>query len=651
MARGMDQVSMVFPYFRISALLNLATLASLALVLSACATDTATSNVEWTAHGATAHNTKYLPLDQIDKGNVGDLHVAWEWLSVDEPIEKSERRYSVSAFQGTPLYIGGLLYTSTSMSQVAAIDPATGKTLWVHDPESYKAGRPLNWGFINRGLAYWTDGIDKRLFIGTGDGRLIAVDAATGKPCANFGTNGSVDTKDGLTNRELSISSPPVVCRDIVVVGSNMPDAARTQRSPAGMLKAYDVRTGERRWTFNIIPRKGEFGYDTWQMGSADYTGHANAWSIMSADEELGYIYVPTSTPTNDYYGGHRPGDGLFGESILCLNAETGERIWHYQTVHHGLWDFDLPAAPILCNITVDGKSIDAAVQIAKQGFCFVFDRKTGKPVWPIEEREVPGSDTPGERPSPTQPFPTKPPPFERQGLAVEDLIDFTPELRAQALEWVKPFRMGPLYTPASVEGTIQVPGTSGGANWQGAAFDPDTGILYIPSISSFVIVKLVKPDPARSDLSYIGTRANKIEAAVELPIFKPPYGRITAIDLNRGELLWQVARGDGPRDHPLLKDLDLPPLGQNGRAGPVLTKTLLFVADGTVSNNSSGRMGGGTMFRAYDKATGETVWEKDLGVQASGTPMTYMHDGKQYIVIATKDREHPARLIALSLP
>ena len=641
---------MTVRHIRYTCSLAVMTLSALAQLLSptpACATDEG----EWSAYGANGHNTKYLPLDQIDKDNVNEVDVAWQWESVDEPISEANRRLRVSVFQATPIYVDGLLYTSTSMSQVAAIDPATGETRWIHDPQSYKAGRPLNWGFINRGLAYWSDGTDRRIFIGTGDGRIIALDATTGEPCSDFGQNGAVDAKDGLSHREFSFSSPPAVCRDVVVVGSNMPDATRTQRSPKGVIKAYDARTGERRWTFNIIPEKGEFGYDTWEDGSADYTGHGNAWSIFSADEDLGYIYVPTSSTTNDYYGGHRPGDGLFGESILCLNAETGERVWHFQIVHHGLWDYDLPAAPILCDITVEGKAIEAVVQISKQGFCFVFDRKTGKPVWPIEERAVPGSDTPGERPSPTQPFPTKPPPFERQGLSKKDLIDFTPELRAQALEWVKPYRLGPLYTPASLEGTIQVPGTSGGANWQGAAFDPDSGMLYIPSISSFVIVKLVQPDPSRSDLRYIGRRASRIEGSLDLPIFKPPYGRITAIDLNRGEIAWQVARGGGPRDHPLLKDLDLPPLGQNGRAGPLLTKTLLFVADGTVSNNSSGRMGGGTMFRAYDKATGDTVWEIDLGVQATGTPMTYMHDGKQYIVVATKDREHPASLIALSLP
>ena len=610
-----------------------------------------TENVEWLSHGGTRDSTRYLSLDQIDKNSIHDLQVAWRWESVDEPKAEANKRFRVTSFQSTPIYVDDLLYTSTSMSQVAAIDPATGDAVWVYDPKSYEVGRPLNWGFINRGVSYWTDGTEARIFIGTGDGRLIALDAKTGQPCEGFGDGGEIRAIGDLSHREFSFNSPPVICRDVVVVGSNMPDAARTQKSPPGQLKAYDVRSGKQLWTFNTIPRKGEFGYDTWEDGSADYTGHVNVWSIMTADEDLGYLYVPTSTPTNDYYGGHRPGDGLFGESILCLNAATGERVWHFQTVHHGLWDFDVPAAPILCDIVVDGKSIEAVVQIVKQGFCFVFDRKTGEPVWPIEERAVPGSDTPGEQTSPTQPFPIKPPPFERQGLLEEDLIDFTPELHAQALEWIKPYRLGPLYTPASLEGTIQVPGTSGGANWQGASFDPDTGMLYIPSISSFVIVKLVEPDKARSDLRYVGTRASRIEGTLDLPIFKPPYGRITAIDLNRGEIAWQVARGDGPRDHPLLKDLDLPPLGQNGRAGPVLTKTLLFVADGTVAVNSSGRMGGGTMFRAYDKATGEVVWEIDLGVQATGVPMTYMHDGKQYIVVATKDKDNPASLIALSLP
>ena len=379
----------------------------------------------------------------------------------------------------------------------------------------------------------------------------------------------------------------------------------------------------------------------------------------MSADEDLGYVYLPFTTPTNDWYGGHRLGDNLFAESIVCLNVETGERVWHFQTVHHGLWDYDLPAAPILCDITVDGKDIKAVVVLTKQAFCFVFDRVTGEPVWPIEERPVPQTNVAGERTSPTQPFPTKPAPFDRQRVTIDDLIDFTPELRAEAIAILKDFAYGPLFTPPTVagdgpndtKGTIQLPGWGGGADWAGAAFDPDTHLLYVPSITSPIVVALMEPDAGRSNFNYIRGGTRSVPRPQGLPIFKPPYGRITAINLDTGEHVWMTPNGDGPRDHPLLKDLDLPPLGQTGRASPLLTKTLLFIGEGTDEMLGALPLAGGNKFRAYDKATGEVLWETEFPIGTTGAPMTYMFEGKQYIVVAIGGKSHPPELVALSLP
>lgn len=610
---------------------------------------------EWPVYGADFANTQYAPLDQINAGTIGSLEIAWVWESADVPlIEKSRKLFSFS-FEATPIMVGGTLYTSTSLSQAAAIDPATGEARWVFDPESYKTGRPPNWGYINRGVTYWVDGDDKRIFIGTGDARIIALDAGTGKPVTAFGDKGEIDLKKdqpGLMRAsQIGITSPPAICRGVLVTGYGISDIVRTKEMPRGQVRGFDVRTGEPRWTFELIPRQGEVGNGTWEDGSWEYTGNGNAWAVIAADEELGYVYVPTSTPTSDFYGGNRPGHNLFAESLLCLDATTGERIWHFQFVHHGLWDYDTPAAPTLIDITVDGKPIRAVAQVTKQGYCYVFDRATGEPVWPIEERPVPQSGVPGESSSATQPVPSKPPPFERQGISVDDLVDFTPELRARALEIVKPHRLGPLFTPPSMEGTIQLPGSSGGANWGGAAFDPESGVLYVPSISSPIVVTIGEADPNRSNLGYLRVRPQRIDGPQDLPLIKPPYGRITAIDLNRGDLLWQVPNGDGPRDHPLLRDLDLPPLGHVGRAGPLLTKSLLFVADGNTTTNTAGRDGGGTGFRAYDKATGRVVWEIDLPANATGTPMTYMHHGKQFIVVAVMNRSYPPSLVALSLP
>jgi quinoprotein glucose dehydrogenase len=448
-----------------------------------------------------------------------------------------------------------------------------------------------------------------------------------------------------------------------------MTDSPARKEATPGDVRAYDVRSGKLRWTFHVIPRAGEFGVDTWKENSWQYTGHANLWSLISADEELGYAYLPLTSPTSDMYGGHRKGDNLFSDSLVCVRCATGQRVWHYQLVHHDLWDYDLPAAPILADIKVDSRNIKSVVQVTKQGFTFVFDRVTGNPVWPIEERPVPPSKTPGEEASPTQPFPTKPPPFERQGITSDDLIDFTPELKAAALDIVKHYVIGPVFTPPSIKGagpndtkgTIQLPGSVGGADWQGAAFDPETGILYIESITGPFVADLLPGDPNKTNLAWTRGTREYPPSPLGLPLLKPPYGRITAIDLNKGEHVWMVPNGDGPRNHPLLKPLNLPPLGHPGRSAPLLTKTLLFVGEGDPIMADPTRVpsgmplslapgAGGRKFRAYDKATGKVLWETDLPAGTTGAPISYMSGGKQYIVVAVGARDHLAEYIAFSL-
>ena len=478
---------------------------------------------EWRSYGGDTGSTKYTPLAQITPENVGDLAVAWRWESVDGQFDLDELRaqypalqigndtsnVSINGLKGTPLMVGDTLYLSTALSQVAAIDAVTGETRWVHDPKSYAAGIPIMvLGFSSRGLAYWTDGQAERIIWATGDAMLHAVDAATGESVPEFGDGGSVDLMRGIWRARrdpppinYSVTSPPVVCNDVVIVGSAVSDQPRFKESPSGYVRGFDALTGALRWTFRTVPLPGEFGHDTWRDGSAGYTGNANVWTMMSADPELGYAYLPVGNATNDHYGGHRPGTNLFANSLVCVECATGERVWHYQLVHHDLWDYDPPAAPNLVDITVDGRAIKAVAQVTKQAFTFVFDRVTGDPVWPIEERAVPSSDVPGEWTAPTQPFPTKPPPYDRQGATEADLIDFTPELHADAVEILQHYVHGPIFTPPSLigtgpgdtRGTIELPGYTGGANWSGAAFDPDTGLLYVPSTTQPIIPALVE--------------------------------------------------------------------------------------------------------------------------------------------------------------
>jgi len=611
---------------------------------------------QWRAYGGDRANTKYSPLDQIHAGNVAALTIAWRWESVDNELDRRqpELRLGQSWFETTPLMIDGVLYVRTSYSQVAAVDAAAGRTLWVYDPESYRAGRPTQFGFVSRGLSFWTDGQQERLIFTTGDGRLIALDRRAGRPCEDFGDGGQVDLKTGyrmpITPRLMNFSSPPAICREVVVVGSSISDAPATKEMPPGFVRGYDVRSGKLLWTFNTIPQAGEFGNETWEDGSWQYTGNTNVWSIISADETLGTIYLPVSTPTNDWYGGHRLGDNLFAESLVCLEAATGRRLWHFQMVHHGLWDYDLPAAPILIDLTVEGRPVKAVAQVSKQGFCYVFDRATGRPLWPIEERAVPPSDIPGERASPTQPFPTRPPAFERQGVTEDDLIDLTPGLRAEAQAIVASRRLGPLFTPPSLQGTTNLPGWAGGANWGGAAVDPETGILYVPSITRPILGTLAKADPNRTNFAYTRTGSIYIEGPQGLPLIKPPWSRVTAMDLTRGEIAWIQPLGDGPRRHPALAGLELPRLGSGSRGLPLLTRTLLFVGSDWTSEQATGVED--RFLHAFDKATGELLWEMPMPLYVNGAPMTYLLNGKQYLAVAAGGGpREPSEIIALALP
>lgn len=627
------------------------------LVLTGAAADEARPG-EWRHYSADNGSTKYAPLDQINKSNVSQLVVAWRRPHVPADFATKYPRLRLSnGYRSTPLMVDGLLYATNAVGLVEAFNPATGQTVWSQQPPGELSGSPGLGGAL-RAVGYWRSGSEARIFSYYRN-HLYALDPKTGEPVRGFGLGGRVDVGD--VNGQFLWNAPPLVVRDYVLIGASMPDqdSATQKEGLPGEVRAYDVRTGQRKWAYRTIPRAGEPGVETWKSEAFEYIGAGNVWAPMSADEALGYVYLPTSGATNDMYGGHRPGDNLYTSSVVCLDVETGKRVWHYQTVHHDLFDYDNPAAPILIDITVDGQPIKALVQVTKQAFAYVLDRRTGKPVWPIVEKPVPASTVPGEQSSPTQPVPTKPAPFDRQGVTVDDLIDFTPELRAEALEIMNKYVTGPVFTPPSVvgpgpnekKGTIQLPGSVGGANWTGAAFDPDTGTLYVPSMTNPFVANLLPGDPKATNLAFRASTRELLLGPRGLPLFKPPFGRITAIDMNRGEHVWMVPNGDGPRDHPALKGLNLPRLGHASRGALVVTKTLIFSPDGDQLNVRTPQGGGGTKLRALDKTNGQTIWETDLGAGATGAPMTYMHQGKQYVVLAVGGRDHPAEFVAFRLP
>jgi len=621
---------------------------------------------EWPAYAGTYAALRYSPLDQINASNANRLRVAWRWASPDHAIKDGNPRIQPTwSNQSTPLMVGGTLYTSTSLSQVAAIDAASGATQWVFDPGVYKHGTPANNGWLHRGLAYWKSGEDERVIILTAHAYMIALEARTGKPVAGFGKEGWVDLTEGLRRRVprsyYTMTSPPVVVRDVIVVGSSVWDHPALRDMPPGDVRGFDVRTGKPLWTFNVIPQEGEPGVETWEDGSWRTAGSANVWSIMSADEELGYVYLPTSTPSNDYYGGGRRGDNLYAESLVCIEARTGAKVWHYQIVRHGIWDYDVPAAPNLVDVTVAGRRVKAVAVVTKQGFVFAFDRTNGQPLWPVEDRPVPASSVPGERLATTQPFPTRPAPFEIQGVREEDLIDLTPELRREALEIVRKYDSGPLYTAITERGTIVMPGPAGSANWEGAAVDPETGVLYLGTRRVPYLVSVRKPRPGEAPVDYLGEFAY-LPGPRGLPLFRPPWGSLVAIDLNSGKHLWRSPVGNGHRGHEAIRHLGIRErLGWAQMSWTLATKTvLLTVQSGYQSNarrwDATGRRvldrnNLEPALMVFDKRSGALLHQVPVPQNATGSPITYMAAGKQYFVFPAGGANLAEELIAVALP
>ena len=624
-------------------------------------------NVEWRSYAADLASTFYSPADQIDANNFNDLEVAWRFSTRNlGPTPEAN-------LQSTPLMVGGVLFsTAGSRRSVVALDATTGELLWIHRLDEGERGMAAPRRLSGRGLTYWDDGGAGRIFYVTPGYRLVALDAGTGQRVTSFGSDGLVDLKlefdqdIDLITGEVGLHAAPVVAGNTIIIGAaHRPGTAPASRENVkGHVRGYDTRTGERRWIFHTIPHSDEFGNDSWLNDSWQYTGNTGVWGQISIDEELNMAYLPVETPTGDYYGGHRIGDNLFANSLVAVDLDTGERVWHFQVSHHDVWDWDLPCAPILADITVDGRAIKAVALPTKQAWVFVLDRETGEPVWPIEERPVAPSEVPGELLSATQPFPTKPPAFDRQGIGIDDLIDFTPELRAEAEKIAKKYQLGPIYTPPTIAdsngsyGTLIVPAATGGVNWPGGALDPETGMYYQYSKSQVTALRMIN-DPERSDMDFVSTRRLPGVSPVDLqltvdglPLLKPPWGRITAIDLNKGDIVWQIAHGETPdnvRNHPKLQGVQIPRTGRVGRIGTLVTKTLVVAGEGGVFTTPGGAQG--AMLRAYDKATGAEVGEVFMPAAQTGTPMTYMVSGTQYLVVAIGGGGYTAELLAFRLP
>jgi quinoprotein glucose dehydrogenase len=637
---------------------------------------------EWATYGGDLASRRYRPFDQINAGNFKDLEVAWRFKT-DALGPRPEFN-----FQSTPLMVNGVLYTTAGTRRaVVALDAATGEMLWMSREDEGKRGDAAPRRLSGRGLAYWTDGREERVVYVTPGYQMIALDAKTGRKVAGFGRNGIVDLKlemdqaIDLDSGEVGLHAAPIISNNVIIVGAaHLPGGTPKSRThEKGYIRGYDARTGKRLWIFHTLPQDGEFGNDTWLEDSWAYTGNVGVWAQMTIDEELGMLYMPVELPTGDYYGGHRPGNGLFGESLVALDLKTGQRKWHYQLVHHGIWDFDIPCAPILADITVNGRTIKAIAQPTKQNWLYVFDRVTGQPVWPIEERPVPKGDVPGEWYAATQPFVTRPAPYDLQGVSIDDLIDFTPELRAEAVKLVSRYKIGPLFTPPPVSkwegprGLIMVPSSTGGANWPGGALDPETNILYIYSFRQPSVIGMIN-DPSRSDMNFINGQARDPNAPPApaapgaapagegggpaltvqgLPLLKPPYGTITATDLNRGEIVWQVAHGETPdavRNHPALKGLNIPRTGRAaGRIGPLVTKTLVIAGEPGFFTMPNGQRG--AMLRAYDKATGAEVGAVSMPAPQTGSPMTYMLNGRQYLTVPISGAGYSGELMVFRAP
>jgi quinoprotein glucose dehydrogenase len=658
-----------------------------------------TANGEWRTYGGDLGHTRYAPLDQITAANFNKLEVAWRFKT-DNLGPRPEFQ-----FESTPLMANGIVYsTAGTRRAVVALDAETGEMLWMHSENEGARGTSAPRQLSGRGLAYWSDGSGKneaRILYVTPGYRLIALDAKTGAYVPSFGRGGVVDLKEDNDQRidpitgEVGLHSTPIVANDVVIVGAAhlSGGSPRSRSNVKGYVRGFDVRTGKRLWIFHTIPSPGEFGNDTWLNDSWSYTGNTGVWGQISVDLELGLAYLPVEQPTGDYYGGHRPGSNLFGESLVAVDLKTGTRRWHFQFVHHPLWDMDIPCAPILADIVVNGRRIKAVAQPTKQSFLYVFNRETGEPVWPIEERPVPKGDVPGEWYSPTQPFPTKPPPYGRQGSSIDELIDFTPELRQEAIKIASRYKMGPIFTPPVVskaEGPLGIlTSVKNGTIWEGGSFDPETQILYVFSEGSIGTIGLVVPDAGTSDMNFVqgsavtGMRATgggsgapttpsrtpapaprPPAAAGEgggggggtnvqgLPLGKPPYGQISAIDLSRGEILWQIAHGETPdnvRNHPMLKGLNIPRTGRSGNIGTLVTRTLVIAGEGGFATTSTGQRG--ALLRAYDKASGKDAGAVYMPAPQSGSPMTYLFNSRQYIVVAIGGGAYSGELLAFRLP
>ncbi len=658
---------------------------------------TGAKNGEWPTYGGDLGSTRYSALDQIKADNFNKLEVAWRFKT-DSLGARPEFN-----LEATPLMVKGVLYSTAGSRRAAiALDAATGELIWSHSENEGARGLAAPRQLSGHGLSYWTDGKEERIIYVTPGYRMICLDAHTGQLIPGFGKNGVVDLKldddqeIDLINGEVGLHSTPVIAKNVVIVGAAhlAGGQPKTFKHVKGYVRGFDVRTGKRLWIFHTIPQPGEFGIETWLNDSWSYTGNTGVWGQISVDEQLGLVYLPVELPTGDYYGGHRPGNGLFGESIVAVDLQTGKRKWHYQLVHHGVFDMDIPCAPILVDIPVNGRIVKALAQPTKQTWLYVFNRENGQPIWPIEERPVEKGDVPGEWYSPTQPFPTKPPAYDRQGVSVDDLIDYTPELRKAALALVANYKIGPLFTPPTVSqlpgplGTIHQPGSTGGSNWPGGSYDPETHTVYVYSKTDPTVLGLIpSPDPEISDMKYIqgragvaprpgmtamgsapaGGRGGRGGAAggrggggeggpglnvMGLPLLKPPYGRITALDLNKGDIMWQIAHGETPdnvRNNPALKGLTIPRTGRAGVIGVLTTKTLVIAGEAGYFTNSSGVRG--ALLHAYNKATGADAGAVYIPAPQTGSPMTYMLGGKQYLVLAIGGGNYAGEFVAFKLP
>jgi len=632
-----------------------------------------TKNGEWPSYGGDVTSHRYSPLDQINAGNFSKLQVAWRFKT-DNLGPKPEAN-----LEGTPLMVKGVLYaTAGTRRTVIALDPATGELLWKYSENEGARGAAAPRQLSGRGLAYWSDAREERIIYVTPGYRMVALNAKTGTRVASFGKDGVVDLKEDddqpidSLNPNIGLHSAPIIGNNVIVVGAAHISGATpvSKTNVKGYVRGFDVKTGKRLWIFHTIPKPMEFGFNTWENDSWSYTGNTGSWGQASIDPELNTVYIGVEMPTGDYYGGHRPGNNLFGESIVALDLRTGQRKWHYQYVHHGIWDMDNPCAPLLVDLTIGGRTVKAVAQPTKQAFMYVLNRETGQPIWPIEERPVEKGNVPSEWYSPTQPFPTKPPAFSRQGVSLDDLIDFTPELHAEAVKLASRYKLGPMFTPPVVSNpqgplsTLTLATAGGGANWPGGSYDPETHIAYVSAQSVVTPLGLMQPSSGQSDMNFIRGQAQYVSITGPeagggggltvrgLPLVKPPYGTLTAIDLSRGEILWQVPHGDTPdniRNHPALKGINIPRTGRPLTAGQLVTKTLLIAGEKGIATQPDGRRG--ALLRAYDKATGKDAGSVYLPAPQSGSPMTYSLNGKQYIVVAISGFGYNGEYVAFTLP